>query len=329
MALGITVAHDHRHILAHAFSTQSGFGEGSGHREEVNQAVVLGAEDAGHFRVFDVHIVDADVAKLALGQFHDFFVNRNRLGCIGGEYIVAETELLQTFGALLAVAQTNHLACDPGAFFGFVAAEHTALSTRADNQHGIARFYQFSCLGRRTGHIQCRQSQVFRKVGRNLGIDAAFKQDRLAVDVHLVYIGADILDFVNPQRGQRKRNQRGNLVAFLQVDFVLQRVADLFNRTQEHTSRTRHRIAVLALLGHDIQHDFSNLGLVATSLLLDLRKAGRVDIQRLHVNQDLIVVQDVHVVVQFVGGLGQHAFGRNYTVCTVFVAFRLHCDNRF
>ena len=234
---------------------------------------------------------------------------------------------MQTFGALLAVAQTDYLARYPSAFLGFVAAEHTALSARTDNQHGIARFHQFGRLGRRTGHIQCRQSQVFRKVGRNLGIDAAFKQDRLAVDVHLVDIGADILDLVNPQRGQRKRNQRGNLVAFLQVDLILQRVADFFNRTQEHTARARHRVAVLALLGHDIQHDFSDFSLVSASLLFNLRKAGRVDIQGLHVNQDFIVVQDIHVVVQFVGGLRKHAFGRNYTVCTVFVAFRLHCIN--
>ena len=324
MALRVAVAHNHRHVLAYAFRAQSRFGKRCRHREEIDHAVVFRADDAGHFGVFDVDVVDRHVAEFAVRQFFDFLVNRHRLRGVGRKYVVAEAEVQQTFRALFAVAKADNLARHAGALLGFIAAEHTALAARADNQNRIAGLYELGRLGRRAGYVQSRKREVFGQVGRNLGIDAAFKQNGLAVDVHLVDVGADVLDFVNAQGRKRERNQGRDFVAFLEVDFAFERVADFLYRAEQHTARTRYGVAVLALFFHDAEHDFGNLGLVAAGLFFNLRKAGGVDVQRLYVNEDFIVVEHVHVVVDFVGRLGQNALGRNDAVCTVFVSFRLH-----
>ena len=81
---------------------------------------------------------------------------------------------------------------------------------------------------------------------------------------------------------------------------------------------------MLALLCHDVEHDFGDLGLVAASLLFDLGKGGGIDVEGLDVDQDFVVVDLVHIVVYLVGGLGEHAFGLEHAVRTVFVAFLLH-----
>ncbi len=52
-----------------------------------------------------------------------------------------------------------------------------------------------------------------------------------------------------------------------------------------------------------------------------------VDIEGLDIDEDFVVVEDVHIVVEFVGRLGQYALGLEYTVNTVFVTFWLHKIN--
>ena len=96
---------------------------------------------------------------------------------------------------------------------------------------------------------------------------------------------------------------------------------------------------MLALQFYVIEHLlldlFHHLGLVVgilslcLGIVVDIGKRSGVDIERLHVNEDLIVVDLVHVVVQLVGGLRKNALGFDYSVCTESVSVFLHCFNMF
>ena len=150
----------------------------------------------------------------------------------------------------------------------------------------------------------------------------------------MVNIGTNGEDLVDAERGQREGDQSGDAVAFLQVDLAFQGVTDLLDLAEEHTARAGTTVAVLALQFHVeehlLLHFFHDLlfACARTSLLLgvvvDVGERSRVDIQGLHVDEDLVVPNLVHVVVQFVSGLRQHADGFDYTVSTVFVTMFLH-----
>ena len=335
MAFGVAVAHDHVHVGTDAFSTQRGLGEAGGHREEVDDTVILRAEHGGHLLVGHVDAVDGHVGHLAIGQLFDEFIDLDGRHAGSAFHDVAEAEVLDALGRLGTVGDTDHLTRDADALLGFVGAEHTALTTGAKDDDGLAVLAQLGGLGRSTSHVQSTQGELLRHVIRNLGIDAAFEQDGLALDVDLVNVGTDFQDLVDAERGQREADEGGDAVAFLQVDLAFQGVADLLDLAEEHTARAGTTVAVLALQFHVEEHLLLHLfhdllfACARTSLLLgvvvDVGERSGVDIQGLHVDEDLVVPNLVHVVVQFVSGLRQHADGFDYTVSTVFVTMFLHC----
>ena len=77
MALGVAVTDNHVHVGTDTLSTQSSLGEAGSHREEVNHAVILGAQYSGHLAVGHVHAVDGSVGHLAVGQLVNQLVNLN------------------------------------------------------------------------------------------------------------------------------------------------------------------------------------------------------------------------------------------------------------
>ena len=176
------------------------------------------------------------------------------------------------------------------------------------------------CKAHCTAILSDRDDQTL----KDLGIDATLKEYGFAVDVDLVYVGANLLNLVYMQRSERQRYERGNLVALTQVDFAFQSVANLLDRAEQHTARTRHGVAVFALFGHDAEHNFGNLLFVAACLGIDLGEAGRVDVQGLNVDQNLVVV-DFHGVVDLFGGLRQYAFRFDNTVCSIRASFFHSC----
>ena len=281
-----------------------------------------------------VDAVDGHVGHLAVGQFFDEFIDLHGSHAGSAFHDVAEAEVLDTLGRLGAVGDTDHLTRDADALLGFVGAEHTALAASAKDDDSLAILAELGGLGRSTSHVQSAQGELLRHVIRNLGIDAAFEQDGLALDVDLVNVGTDFQDLVDAERGQREADEGGDAVAFLQVDLAFQGVADLLDLAEEHTARAGTTIAVLALQldveEHFLLHLFHNslLACAFTSLLLgvvvDVGERSGVDVQGLHVDEDLVVPNLVHVVVQLVSGLRQHADGFDYTVSTVFVTMFLH-----
>ena len=110
MSLRIAVSDNHRHVTADAFGAESGFREARGHREEIDDARVLGTEDAGHFGVGNIHVVDGDVAHFAIGQLRNLFEYRNRLTSVHADYLVAEAQLVQALLLLGTVTESDHFA---------------------------------------------------------------------------------------------------------------------------------------------------------------------------------------------------------------------------
>ena len=60
---------------------------------------------------------------------------------------------------------------------------------------------------------------------------------------------------------------------------------------------------MFSLFCNNVHHDLSDLCFIATGLLFDLGEASRVNIQRLNVDQDFVIVDLVHVVINLVSGL--------------------------
>ncbi|MPM32579.1 hypothetical protein SDC9_79143 [bioreactor metagenome] len=78
---------------------------------------------------------------------------------------------------------------------------------------------------------------------------------------------------------------------------------------------------MFTLCGNDFEHDFLYLLVVASGTRRDIGKRCRVDVEGLYVDEDFVVVNLIHVVVDFVCRLRQHAFRLNDAVCAVLVSF--------
>ena len=247
---------------------------------------------------------------------------------------VAEAEVLDTLSALRAVGDTDNLAGDADALLGLIAAEHTALATSTEDDDGLTIVAQLSGLGGSTGHIECAEGQLLGHIVGNLGIDTALEEDSLTLDVDLVDLGTDLAEAVDAERSQRQADEGSDAVALFQVDLALQGVADLLNLTQQHTAGTGTTVAVLALQLDIEQHFFLHLfedllfGSAFASLLLGIvHNVGErrgVDVKGLDIDKDLVVIENIHIVVDLVCRLRQNALRLEYTVNTVFVTFWLH-----
>ena len=130
-------------------------------------------------------------------------------------------------------------------------------------------------------------------------------------------------DFPDLQGGQGQGDQRGNLIAHLQVDLTLQILADLLDRTDEHAAGAGDGVLHLAALVDDIQDHLLGLAQVLAAGLINLGKGGGVDVQGGDVTEDLVGVA-LHGIVDLLGGLGHKALGLNHAVDTILIAFFLH-----
>ena len=126
-------------------------------------------------------------------------------------------------------------------------------------------------------------------------------------------------DLVDLERRQRERHEGGDAVADLEVA-VLELGADLGDRAQQHAAGAGVGVVVLAALLDDAEAVAGHLLDVAALGLFDLREAGRVDVQRVDVDEDLVVV-DLHRVVDLPRRLRQDALGLEDPVGAVLVAF--------
>ena len=226
MSFGVAVTHNHIHVCADSFCAERCFRERSSHREEIDDTVVLCAKDGGHLLVRHIHAVDGYVCHLAIGQAGYQFVHLHGSHTGGTLHDVAETEVFDTLGGLGAVGNTDYLTCYTYALLGFVAAKHTALAAGTEDNNGLTVLAEFGGLCRCTGYVQCRQSQFLRHIIGYLGIDAALEQDGFTLDIYLVHIGTDGNNLVYAKRGEREGNERSDAVAFFQVDFAFQCIAD-------------------------------------------------------------------------------------------------------
>ena len=125
--------------------------------------------------------------------------------------------------------------------------------------------------------------------------------------------------------GVREREtERRDAVAHLEVA-VLELVADRRDRAEQHAAGARVRVMVLAAVGDDAEAVLGHLLDVAALGLLDLREAGRVDVERVDVDEDLVVV-DLHRVVDLPRRLRQDALGLDDPVGSELVAFLHPCS---
>ena len=90
MSFGIPISNDHSHIAADTFRSQSSLRKTGRHREEIDQSVIFSTQDAGHLSIRNIHIIDRNITHFTIRQFGNFLHNRNRLSCIGREYIITE-----------------------------------------------------------------------------------------------------------------------------------------------------------------------------------------------------------------------------------------------
>ena len=77
---------------------------------------------------------------------------------------------------------------------------------------------------------------------------------------------------------------------------------------------------MLALLGHDVEHDLLDLLGVAAGAVGYICEGSRVDVESLDVDENLVVIDFVHVVVQLVCGLREDSLGFDYSVNSVFIS---------
>ena len=284
--------------------------------------------------VGDVDAVDGDVGHFAVGEALDEFVDLDGGHAGSGLDDVAEAEVLDALGGLGAVGDADDFAGDADAFFGFVAAEHAALAAGAEDDDGLAVLAELGGLGGGAGHVEGGEGELLGHVGGDLGVDAAFEEDGLALDVDLVHVGAYFEDFVDAQGGEGEGDEGGDAVALLEVDFAFQGVADFLDLAEEHAARAGATIAVLALeldveehflldLFHDLVLGGAGAGLLF-GVVVDVGEGGGVDVEGLDVDEDFVVPDFVHVVVELVGGLREDAFGFDDAVGAVLVAFFLH-----
>ena len=227
-------------------------------------------------------------------------------------------------GDLLGVPdQAHHVAGGAHLLHGLIAAEDGALAVGPQDQDGVPLLGELAGLGGGAGHVESRQGQGFAHVGGELGIDAAFKEHCLAHDVHPVDVLVDGQNLVDAQRGQGQGHQGSDLVPHLQIP-ILQVLADIGHGADEHTAGAGNRVLLLAPLGHDAHDHLADLLFVAAAGLLDLGEGGGVDVQGLNVADDLVGVENVHVVVDPVRRLGEHALGLDDAMGAVLVAFECH-----
>ena len=74
MTFGIAVSYDHRDVASYALGAQSGLGKAGSHREEIDYARILGAENAGHFGIGNIDVIDGNIAHFSVGKFGNFSI---------------------------------------------------------------------------------------------------------------------------------------------------------------------------------------------------------------------------------------------------------------
>ena len=103
------------------------------------------------------------------------------------------------------------------------------------------------------------------------------------------------------ERRQRERHQRRHAIADLQIARVRgQRRADALHAPEQHAARAGDRVVLLAALGDGVEDLRRHV-----ARLLHLAERGRVDVEPLHVEEQLVVVELLHVVVDAPGRLRQ------------------------
>ena len=60
---------------------------------------------------------------------------------------------------------------------------------------------------------------------------------------------------------------------------------------------------MFSLFLYNSQHDLGNFSFIPSGLFFNLSKTSRIDIQSLHIDQNLVIIDFVHIVIQFVSRL--------------------------
>ena len=261
---------------------------------------------------------------MAVIDLQGLFQHFDGLGGAGHDGVGAQLHGLEQVGVLLGEDHGHHVAQGAHPLHGLGADQHAGFAGGTQHQHVVVDLDQLGGLGGSAGHIQGGQRKLFAQIVGQPGVQAAFEQDGLAHDVHPVDVLVHGQDLVDAQGGQGQGDQRGDLVAGLQVDLVLQIVADGVHDADEHAAGAGDRVLLLATLGHDGHNHLTDLLLIAPTGLGDLGEGGGVDVQGGDVHQDFVGVDLSHIVVDPVSGLSQDSLGFDDAMGTVLVAFLLH-----
>ncbi|OQB89336.1 MAG: hypothetical protein BWX83_01157 [Candidatus Cloacimonetes bacterium ADurb.Bin117] len=328
MVARVTIAENHIHVSADSFSAEGGFGERCGHGKEIDQAAFPASHDGGQFRTFDVHHVYHHVGHPAIGEARHFFLDGDGVGGAGEDNLVA-AGVFAGFDVGWIAHDADHFSGNANPLAGNGVAEYSALAVGAQDNHRVAGPGQTFHLGWSARNVQNRQGQVFVHVVRQFGIDAAAEEDCLAFDFHLVLVQQHPLDLVDFQRRQRKRDHAGDGVAYGDFVFHLKLGADLRHPADQHSAGAGVLVFVLARAVNQIdgvvrEGFFQVCVSLGDKFVLDLVERGGIHIEADHVDEQFIIPDLAHVIVQNSGRLGQYALGFDNPVCAETAAAGFH-----
>ena len=163
---------------------------------------------------------------------------------------------------------------------------------------------------RRPADVEGGERQRVGQVPREPRPEAGGEEDGGPAHVDALHLRVHRHELVDAERREREGDQRGDAVPH--GDGVGRRVArpDLPDPADEHPARAGHRVVHLAPLPDDARHLRADAGRVAPHRVGDLLEARRVDVERVHVDGQLVVAER-QVGIEPVGALGEHAGGGN------------------
>src|SRR5665213_967380 len=194
VSLRVPVSDHHRHVFADALRAERGGRERGRHREEVDGAAVLAAQDRRELGPGDVDAVDDQVGQLRQRR-RQRGDDRQRIARVGDDQVIDVPVVLQQLRScrLRARHDPDDDAARTDAFARLRAGEDSGFSVGADHADGAAAVGEPPHLRRRAGDVEHGQRDAGRQVVRQPGVDPGLEQNRRPAHADLTRQRVDAL----------------------------------------------------------------------------------------------------------------------------------------
>ena len=197
-----------------------------------------------------------------------------------------------------------------GELAGLRGGERSALP-RSEDQDPHPGLHQPRHPGGRAAHVEDRERHLQRQILRQGRPQSAREEHSLSAHREALRLRLDRDDLVEDQGPQRQGDERRDPIAGLQLGGRGMPRPDARDASDEHPTRPRNRIVHLAPVAHDRRDEAREHSRLLLRLLPKLPEARGVDVEVLHVDEQLVVAEG-HRRIEDLRLLRQDALGLHH-----------------